>query len=642
MSTASEPGRLRSFSQVLLGRPLETAEAPHQAIGKLPALAVFASDALSSVAYATEEILVILALAGAAFLGLSLPIALAISLLLLVVTFSYRQTIYAYPGGGGAYIVASENLGAFAGQIAGAALMTDYILTVAVSISCGVAQIVSAFPGLTGFRVALALLLILIIAILNLRGTRESSAILSVPTYAFILMAALMIGSGLVRWAKGDLGQVVGVVPPASILQPMSLFLILRAFSSGSTALTGIEAIANGISAFREPRPRNAATTLTAMSAILLALFLGVTFLARQVGAIPSHDETVISQIARTVFGSGLLYLLTLACTTVILVMAANTSFADFPRLGALLAADGYLPRQFTLRGSRLVFSWGITGLAAIASFLVLLFRASVTALIPLYAIGVFLCFTLSQAGMVVHWLRLARAAGPNQEPSQEARSNAQRAWGWKLALNLFGALATSVVTIIFAVTKFRNGAWVIVFLIPALSWGFRRIRRHYREVAQELSLAATTSSQSLRPLETLVLIDRLHAAALRTIRFATSLGVPWIAIHVSIDERQTEELRKKWKAHFGDLPLVILPSPYRSLTQPVLDYIARLRQSASDAFIHVVFGELVTESFWEQTLHENSAFVLELALRQLDGVVVTRVPFHLYHVRDHDQGTEG
>ncbi|HET6446444.1 MAG TPA: amino acid permease [candidate division Zixibacteria bacterium] len=364
-----------SFSKILLGRPLDTAAAPHQVIGKIPALAVFASDALSSVAYATEEILVILALTGAAYFYLSIPIAVAISVLLVVLTISYRQTIFAYPGGGGAYIVARDNLGELPALTAGAALLTDYILTVAVSISSGVAQITSAFPALHPYRVDLAVMMILIMTVINLRGVKESSSAFAMPTYFFLGLAFLLLGAGAFRLVTGTLGQVTGVEMVTDSLQPLTLFIILRAFSSGCTALTGVEAISNGIPAFKEPRSRNAANTLLAMSGILMTLFIGITFLARAVDARPSEAETVISQIARTVYGDGLLYLLTLVSTTVILIMAANTSFADFPRLAALQAGDGFLPRQLTFRGSRLVFSWGIFVLAGIALLLVIAFQ---------------------------------------------------------------------------------------------------------------------------------------------------------------------------------------------------------------------------------------------------------------------------
>ncbi|CAG1773039.1 partial Potassium transporter KimA, partial [uncultured bacterium] len=401
------------LGQLLLGKPLETKELPHQAVSNPVGLAVFASDALSSTAYATQEMLIILSLAGgSAFLfGLSIPISLAIAALLIVVTLSYRQTIHAYPNGGGAYIVARDNLGELPAQIAGAALLTDYILTVAVSISSGVQQITSGFQELTPYRVQMAVAVIALMTIINLRGVKESGRVFAVPTYFFLGIMFLTLGVGFVRYLTGNLGLVEGVEALRhEVMEPLTLFLILRAFSSGCTALTGIEAISNGITAFKQPRSRNAAVTLMWMSGILITLFLGITFLAHQIAAQPNEVETIISQIGRTVFGDGsLLYYLVLAGTALILLMAANTSYADFPRLAALHAGDGFLPRQLTYRGGRLVFAWGIIMLSAVASVLVIVAGANTTALIPLYAVGVFLSFTISQAGMVVRLRKVGR-----------------------------------------------------------------------------------------------------------------------------------------------------------------------------------------------------------------------------------------
>ncbi len=620
-----------SFSEILLGQPLDTAAAPHQAIGKVPALAVFASDALSSVAYATEEILVILALAGAAYFNLSIPIAIAISLLLVVLTISYRQTIFAYPGGGGAYIVARDNLGELPAQTAGAALLTDYILTVAVSISSGVAQITSAFPVLYPYRVELAVSLILFMTVINLRGVKESSTAFAVPTYFFLGMALLLLGVGAFRWATGTLGQVTGVALIADSLQPLTLFLILRAFSSGCTALTGVEAISNGIPAFKEPRSRNAANTLLAMSGILMTLFIGITLLARAVHAQPSEAETVISQIGRTVYGDGIFYLLTLVSTTIILIMAANTSFADFPRLAALQAGDGFLPRQLTFRGSRLVFSWGVFVLAGMASLLVIVFQASVSALIPLYAVGVFLGFTLSQTGMVVRWHKVSKMLPGEEKLVHGAVMRFEPQWRLKQMINAVGAVMTFVVMLVFAVTKFRDGAWIVTILIPTLVLAFFRVHYHYKAVAEELSLAGENRVIGTRPLYTLVLIDNLHASSIRAINFALSLGQPWTAVHISIDADRTADLERKWAARMGDTPLLVLPSPYRSLTQPLKAYVHQLRQTTPEAYIQIILGSLTTESFWQQALHRNSTLAFRMAFRQLEGIVITSVPYQLH-----------
>ncbi len=464
---SSDPnGQHFSLGQLLVGKPLETKALAHQTVSKPIGLAVFASDALSSTAYATEEILVILAAAGSGVvtLGISIPIAIAISALILIVTISYRQTIYAYPNGGGAYIVARDNLGEVPAQIAGAALLTDYILTVAVSISAGVAQITSAFPALLHDRVYIALAIIFLMTVINLRGVRESGAIFSIPTYFFLAMTFTMLIVGAVRYFSGTLPTVVNVnAIQHTVLEPLTLFLILRAFSSGCTALTGIEAISNGIQAFKEPRSKNAATTLLWMAGILVTIFIGFTLLAHRIAALPSETETVISQLARTIYADGsLLYLLTLAGTALILLMAANTSYADFPRLAALAAGDGFLPRQLTYRGSRLVFSWGIVVLASLASLLVIVFQASTTALIPLYAIGVFMSFTISQSGMVIHMRRIGKIKPGEVVKGREAPMEYDTRWRLKSYISAFGALCTGVVMIVFAVTKFTHGAWFV------------------------------------------------------------------------------------------------------------------------------------------------------------------------------------
>jgi amino acid transporter len=628
----------RPFSQILLGRPLETSAAPHQAIGKIPALAIFASDALSSVAYATEEILLILAIAGTVYFGLSIPIAVAICVLLVILTISYRQTIYAYPNGGGAYIVARDNLGELAAQVAGAALLTDYILTVAVSISAGVAQISSAFPILGPYRVLIAVGLIAVITIVNLRGLKEASTAFAIPTYFFLAMAFLTLIVGFWRWASGTLEPVAGVAMVEQTIQPLTLFLILRAFSSGSTALTGVEAISNGITAFKEPRSRNAAKTLVAMSSILTLMFLGITLLANAVQAVPSEGETIISQIGRAVFGEGIVYLSLMAATTVILIMAANTSYADFPRLAALAAGDGFLPRQLTFQGSRLVFSWGILGLAVVASALIVLFGASVSALIPLYAIGVFLSFTISQSGMVVRWRRISRLQPGAEITAKDSVTRHDPRWRPKQIVNAVGAVVTGSVVLVFAVTKFSEGAWIIIILLPSLVWIFLRIHRHYQEVAHELSLAGEARTIGARPLKTIVLIDNLHAASIRAINLAMSLGQPWTAVHVSMDEERTADLKSKWAKRMGEHTLIILPSPFRSLTEPLVEYVQQLRQDDPESYIHLILGGLTMDSYWEQALHRNSTLAFRMAFRHVEGVAITNVAFQIHHQHGHEE----
>jgi len=624
----------RTWQTWLIGRPLPTADAPHQTIGRTIGLAVFASDALSSTAYATQEILVVLAAAGTIAFGYAFPIALAIVGLLTVVTISYQQTIHAYPGGGGAYIVARDNLGELPAQIAAAALLTDYILTVAVSVSSGVAQMVSAYPTILPYRAALAVGMVLVIMMVNLRGVRESGRAFALPTYFFLGLMFLTLGTGLVRYLLGSLGTVADP-PPLHALEAVAAvtpFLILHAFSSGTTALTGVEAISNGIPAFKEPRSRNAGITLLWMSAILGVLFLGITFLAGQVGALPSEAETVVSQLVRTIFdGRGTLYLMAIAATTVILIMAANTSFADFPRLSALVAADGFLPRQLTYRGSRLVYSRGIAALAAVASLLIVLFNASVTALIPLYAIGVFLSFTLSQAGMARRWWKMGHLA-PGQEVQERGSTlRFDARWQLKMLINGLGALFTAVVTLVFAATKFQEGAWVVVFSTPALVGVFFAIHRHYRELARNLSLEDYGGPPMGRRNRVILPISGVHRGTLAALRYARSLSDDVTAVHVTIDAAEAERVRGKWETWGEGVRLVILDSPYRLLLEPLLAYIEEIlsRRQPNDT-VTIVVPQFVPRRWWHNLLHTQTALLLRLALLFRPGLVITDVPYHV------------
>ncbi len=623
-----------SVGRLLFGHPLQTKDLPHQAISRPVGLAVFASDALSSTAYATEEILIILSLAGggAALFGISIPIAIAIAILLAIVTVSYRQTIYTYPNGGGAYIVARDNLGELPAQIAGAALLTDYILTVAVSISSGVAQITSAFPNLLPYRVDLAVGVIVIMAIVNLRGVKESGRIFAIPTYFFLGIMALTLIVGFIRMLTGTLTPVTGVEAlQHQVLEPLTVFLVLRAFSSGCTALTGIEAISNGITAFKKPRSHNAAVTLIWMSSILIVLFLGITIMAHQIEAQPSEVETVISQIGRAVYGGeSVFYLLTLAGTALILLMAANTSYADFPRLAALAARDGYLPRQLTFRGGRLVFSWGIVILSVLAALLVILMDARTTALIPLYAIGVFLSFTLSQSGMVVHLWRVSKLKPGETMQGLETTLEYDAHWRKKIVISAIGAFVTGIVMIVFTVTKFTSGAWFVVLLIPALVFVFSRIHNHYQDVARSLSLAGKKPDVQSRPVQTLIMIDDVHRETVRLVDFAKSLGHPWRAIHVAINPEKAEIVKQKWNERIGEGELIILESPYRLLSEPITEYLLELQEQNPDSFIHVVLGHLAMDTFWEQTLHQNTALIFNLSLSRFDNVAVTMIPFRI------------
>jgi len=634
----STPSKRINLSSLLIGRPLETRTLAHQVISNKVGLAVFASDAISSTAYATEEILVILALTGTmAHLGLSVPIAIAISILLLIVTISYRQTIFAYPNGGGAYIVARENLGETAALVAGSALLTDYVLTVAVSISSGVAQIVSAFPGLADFRVPMAVGIIAFVTLVNLRGVRESGTIFAIPTYFFVVMMFLTLAVGFYRWASGSLGTVTGVEFVTETAAPLTLFLIMRAFSSGSTALTGIEAISNGITAFREPKSKNAARTLTVMSTLLVVLFLGITFLSRHIEAVPSHEETIISQLARTVYGNGsILYLFVIAGTALILLMAANTSYADFPRLAALQAADGFLPRQLTYRGGRLVFSWGIMTLALAASLLVIIMKASTTALIPLYAIGVFLSFTLSQSGMVVHYRKVGKLQPGEIVKGTDSVMEYDSKWRLHMLISGIGATLTFIVMVIFAITKFASGAWVVIIIIPTLVFIFSRIHRHYKDVAQALSLENAHFQVKTDRVVTLLLVDGVHMGTLQMVNFAKSLGNPWKALHVGVNPEKARITQEKWDQYVGDDNLIILQSPYRHLMAPIREYVMNILREQPDAIVHIVMGHLAMDSVLTQALHQNTSLILNLGLTGLERVVVTIVPLQ---VRQSEEG---
>ncbi len=632
-TTATTPAPKRpKLSDLLIGRPLETRSLAHQVVSKKVGLAVFASDAISSTAYATEEILVILALAGSVALGLSLPIAIAIAILLTIVTISYRQTIFAYPNGGGAYIVARENLGEKAALVAGSALLTDYVLTVAVSISSGVAQIISAFPDLAPFRVVMAVAIIAFVTVINLRGVRESGAVFAVPTYFFLVMMAITLVVGFYRWATGTLGVVTGVEMLETTAAPITLFLVLRAFSSGSTALTGIEAISNGITAFKEPKSGNAAKTLTAMSSILVVLFLGITFLSRHIEAIPSHHETIISQMARTIFGEGnILYLAVIAGTALILLMAANTSYADFPRLAALQAADGFLPRQLTYRGGRLVFSWGILTLALAASLLVIVMRASTTALIPLYAIGVFLSFTLSQTGMVIRFRKIGRLQPGETLKGLETDLEYDPHWRQHMLISGAGAIMTFVVMLIFAITKFTSGAWVVIVIIPILVYLFSRIHLHYKDVAEALSMEKNHKALvKTDRVVTMLLIDGVHMGTMQMVNFAKSMGNPWHAVHVGVNQEKTAAAQAKWQKYIGEGELVVIPSPYRHLVAPIREYVIGLLEANPGAIVHIVMGHLAMDSVMTQVLHQNSSLILNLGLTGLERVVITIVPLQV------------
>jgi len=595
----------------LVGAPMPLAQARHERLTKTVALAVFSSDALSSVAYATEEILLVLVLAGTAALHLTLPISFAIAGLLTVVALSYQQTVHAYPSGGGSYIVARANLGATPGLVAAAALLIDYVLTVAVSVAAGVAALTSAFPALGSHRVVFCVIFITIIAFANLRGVRESGRIFALPTYLFIVTLGLLVVIGGTRWLWGDL-PALPVHPIEQATAPLTWFLVLRAFSSGCTALTGVEAISNGVPAFRPAEARNAAITMGWMAAILGVLFLGISGLASAMHVVPSEDQTVMSQLARTLVGDGLFYYLVQGSTMLILVLAANTSFADFPRLSSLLARDRYAPRQFRTMGDRLVFSNGIVILAGAAALLIVIFRAQTHALIPLYAVGVFISFTLSQAGMVRHWL-VERGAG----------------WQRRLVVNGVGGIVTAAVTLVIGMTKFSHGAWIVVFLIPLMVLAFRAVHRHYELVAAELSLDHLAEEPPVSN-TVLVLVGDLHMGVIKALRYAQSLTPNPKAVFVEVDPSWTQRLEERWTKGGCGVPLIVLSSPYRSMLGPLLQYIDRITRQAPNSVVTIVIPEFVPRRWWQHLLHNQTALLVKGALLFRRGVVVVDVPFHL------------
>ncbi len=624
----------KSWRTLLIGRPLSTADAPHQTIGKAIGLAVFASDALSSTAYATQEMLVILAAAGTIAFQYSLPISITIIALLAILTISYEQTIHAYPGGGGAYIVTRDNLGIYPAQTAGAALLTDYILTVAVSISSGVAQIISAYPDLYPYRVWIASGFVLLIMLINLRGVKESGVTFAIPTYFFLVMMTVTVVVGLIRYFTGGLGVVVD--PPlmehVGELQPITFFLILKAFASGTTAVTGVEAISDGILAFKEPRSKNAGTTLIWMAGILGTLLLGITFISYHIGAIPSEVETVISQLARTVWaGRGIVYIGIITATSVILVMAANTAFADFPRLSAIIGMDGFLPRQLAYRGSRLVYSRGIFTLAAIAILLIIGFQASVTRLIPLYAVGVFMSFTLSQTGMAIRWWKSGKLKVGEILKEQGSSLARDERWLVKMIVNGTGAVTTAVVTLIFATTKFLDGAWVIVIIIPILVAIFISIHMHYKRLAEKLSLEDFGAPSRIVRHRVVIPISGVHRGTLAALRYAKSLSSDITAVTIQIDPAETAKLQQKWQDWGDGTRLVVLDSPYRLLYEPLLQYIESITSKMQpNEIVTIVVPQFIPKKWWANALHTQTAWGLRLALMFKKGIVITDVPYQV------------
>jgi len=595
----------------LLGHPLATKQAAHERLSNPVALAIFSSDPLSSVAYATEEILLVLVLAGTAALHYSIGISIVIVGLVAILTASYRQVIFAYPSGGGAYVVAKSTLGEPPGLVAAAALLIDYVLTVAVSVAAGIAAITSAVPELHEHRVGLGILAITILTWGNLRGVRESGRIFALPTYLFVGGLGLVIFVGLGRAVFGSPAE--HPLPSVPVVEGLTLFLLLRAFSSGCTALTGIEAISNGVPAFRAPASQNAATTMIWMATILGGLFLGITSLAYIYGLVPREEETLISQIARISLGGGALYYFMQASTMLILILAANTSYNGFPRLASLLAQDSFLPHQMRNVGDRLAFSNGIFILGLSAALLLILFHGETHALIPLYAIGVFLSFTLSQVGMVRHW--------------QDRKG---RGWRKKFVINLTGAVATGVATVVLAITKFTHGAWMVIFLIPLLISMFKKIQWHYKMADWQLSLTMYDRPKSPPPNIVVMPIGSVNRAVVIALDYVRQRAQDFRAVHVDVDPEETAKVKADWEKWGMGIPLVILPSPYRSFLQPLLDYIEKVRQENPGGWVTVVLGEVVPARWWENLLHNQRALLIKAALLFKFRVIVTDVPYHL------------
>jgi amino acid transporter len=607
--------------RILIGRRIATEKEAQERIGPVKGLAVFASDNISSSAYASEEIMRVVVVAGAGALAATLPLTFAIVAVLLIVVTSYQQTIRAYPSGGGSYVVASDNLGRFPGLMAAGALLTDYVLTVAVSVAAGVAALTSIFPALYEPRVLVGVAFIGLLWVGNLRGLQESANIFAVPTYIYLVAIFGLLGYG--AWLAMTGGLPPYSAPPewsvAGPLEGLGLLLILRAFAAGSVALTGTEAVSNGVQAFRAPESRNAGLVLILMGSLFATIFIGISFLASQLGVIPdpSEQETVISQIARTLFGAGtpLHYLIQLS-TAFLLILAANTAFAGFPRLASILGKDRFLPRQFQYRGDRLAYSFGIMVLAVLAAGLVIGFEGSVTNLIPLYTVGVFIAFTLSQSGMVVHWWRLRGDV---------------RGWRWRAALNGLGAAATGVVAIIVGVAKFALGAWMVLLLIPLLIGLMWSIGRHYRSVEAALAVDLKTGALPRRVApHVLVPVSRLDRATLNALAFATSISADVTAVHVSNDPEDLARMKQDWERWGGPVNLVILESPYRALMGPLMAYIDATDRADAAHPTTVVLPEFVPSHVWEYPLHNQTALRLKVRLFFRRNTVVIDVPYHL------------
>jgi amino acid transporter len=607
-----EESSFPTLKRLLVGKPIPSHLAHHERLSRVTGLAVLSSDALSSVAYATDFIVATLIVAGTAALGYAIPIGLVIAALLAIVAFSYRQTIYAYPSGGGAYRVAKENIGENAGLTAAASLLVDYTLTVSVSISAGVLAITSAFPSLDVYRVQLCLVFLTLLTVGNLRGIRESGQIFAIPTYIFVVSIFVLIAIGLYHYATGTMSSVTAPPTKGVGTRQLTTLLLLTAFANGCTAMTGVEAVSDGVPAFRPPESKNAAATLVTMAVLAIAMFLGITFLAHAYQVMPTEKESGVSQLGRAIFGSGIVYYLVQAATTLILVLAANTAYADFPRLASIVSRDRFLPRQFMNQGDRLAFSNGILVLSAFAALLIVVFKGDTHALLPLYMIGVFVSFTLSQTGMVIHWRK-------------------KRTPGWKTSalVNGFGAVVTGIVLVVVAITKTLEGAWIVLLLIPIIIALFKATRRHYDHVASQLTLRNYTPQRRVHN-TVLMPVGGLQRAVVEALRYAETLSDDVRAVYVNVDQTATEQMRKDWEIWGGKAKLVVLESPFRSVMEPLLEYIEQVENERTDDYVTVILPEFVPARWWQHLLHNQRALLIKGALLFRPNTVVTSVPFHL------------
>ncbi|SEO49637.1 APC family permease [Paenibacillus sp. OV219] len=600
------------FKRFLIGRPMKSAELEGERLSKLKALAVLSSDALSSVAYGTEQILLVLIAAGFAAVWYSIPISIAVLGLLLVLIISYRQTIYAYPKGGGAYIVAKDNLGVSTGLLAGGSLLVDYILTVAVSSSAGTDAITSAFPSLHDHRVFIALIMIIFLTIMNLRGIGESASVLAYPVYLFVIAVFVLIIAGvfkvIVYGVHSDIPEMGAAV------SNISLFMLLKAFSSGCSALTGVEAVSNAIPNFKKPEERNAAITLVMMGTILGAMFIGISLLAYWYGIVPNEKETVVSQIANATFGRGMIYYAIQAITALILFLAANTAYSAFPLLAFMLANDKYMPNAFKVRGDRLGFSNGIIFLGVFSALLVVLFHGDTENLIPLYAVGVFIPFTLSQLGMMVRWIRLKPAR-----------------WGVGLCVNTIGMLTTLIITLIFIFTKFSQ-IWMVFIFLPIVIMGFFKINRHYQNTADELRVNIDKEKPAIKGSTIVVPVAGITKVVLQSISYAKSLTDNVVAVYVGFDEEEIERLERKWEEWDPGVRLIVLRSSYRSIIRPLVRFIETVEWKTQETdHITVLIPQFITKHWWHNILHNQSSLLLRAYLFTQKDVVIATVPYRLH-----------